>query len=132
MKSFITAVVEHEADETGQPLTYEFEVDGEKCIAKRPKAGQLGVLIAMISAENGWQTQTAGIINFFLKIMDQPTRVYFAQRLQDFSDDFDLPEVENILVHLVEEWTGNPTVEPSGSTSSPRPTGKRSTQSTRH
>lgn len=130
MKEFITAAADTEAEQTGVERVYEFEVDKHKCVAYRPQSGQLALLMAMIGSTNGWQTQTAGIINFFLGILDNQSRVYIANRLLSREDKFDLPQVQNIIMWLIEEWTGNPTDEPSGSTQSQSPDGQKSMEPT--
>src|SRR3954467_895480 len=119
MKEFITEVVETVIDgETTEERTYPFKIDGRECAAYKPKDGQFALLVAMIGDNSGWRTQAEGIINFFLNIVTPLDRVYFANRLLDRKDTFDVENVADILMYLIEEWSGNPTQESSDSTPS--------------
>lgn len=115
MKQFTTAVdiAERETVEDGD--VYEFEIDGVKCKAYRPGDGQLGVLMATTGRYANIQDQIAGIINFFASVLDDASQHYVVTRLLDRKDPFGIDQVESIMRWMVEEWTGNPTREPSGS-----------------
>lgn len=130
MKQFVTAAVEAISTDGGDEITYEFEHDGHGCKAYAPGDGQLAILMAMIGSHNGWQTQTAGIIDFFLNTVDEDSARYFSGRLLARKDPFGIKEVEAILRWLIEQWTANPTQEPSGSTESQPSTGSTSAVTT--
>lgn len=125
MKEFVTAAVDAAVEAEGEEVTYPFMVDGRECLAYRPKDGQMALLMAMIGSTNGWQTQTAGIVNFFLNVVDDRTRVYLAGRLLDREDRYDIDDVKDVILYLITEWTGNPTQEPSGSTELPQAAGQK-------
>lgn len=133
MKEFITRAVEVDAEEHekggGEKQTYPFKVDGRVCTSYAPTSGQLGVFTALISDINGWQTQSAGIINFFLGIMDEGTKSYLATRLLDRNDPFEIDDVRDIMINLMQEWTANPTDGQSGTSGSPSDDGPSSSTS---
>lgn len=129
MKEFITRAIEVDEENAGEETVYEFSVDGVMCTASQPTPGQLGVFTAMISDVNGWQTQAAGIINFFFGLLDAESKSYLAQRLLDRKDSFEIDDVRDIMFYLMEQWTGNPTEGPSDSFGSELADGPNSKQS---
>src|SRR5262245_10270535 len=126
MKEFTTAVREAKPDD--EQMT--FTVDGRECTCYKPDAGQMAVLLATISRQNSWSQQVAGVINFFVEVLDQDSHAYLVGRLLDRTDPFGIDEVQDIIEWMVEEWTGRPTPSPSGSTPSRQNGGQRSTQPT--
>jgi hypothetical protein len=106
-KEFVTAVREVvEGEEAG---LIDFTVDGRKMIAHRPGDGQLAVLMAMTSRHSKDVEQIAGIINFFVDVLDDHDHHYIVDRLMDRKDPFGVEEVTAILEYMVEEWTARPT-----------------------
>jgi len=130
VKEFLTSAVEQATEADGEEMTYPFKIDGVDCVAYAPGSGQLAILMAMIGTHNAWTTQAAGIIDFFLNTVDEPSRRYFAGRLLSREDKFGIDEVEQILRWLIGEWTANPTHEPSGSTESQQSAGSTSAVTT--
>jgi hypothetical protein len=128
MKEFITAArrVENEGEDVGYP----FQIDGVDCIAYPPEPGQLAVLLAATSRHSSEQDKIAGMINFFVQVLDQPTHTWIVGRLLDRKDPFGLDQVEDIMEWLIEQWSGRPTPSPSVSTASPKNGGQRSTPPT--
>lgn len=108
------------------------EVEGERrtLYAHRPDDGQLSMLMAVTSSMADKRTKVAGIINFFVAVMDEDDHAYITSRLLDRHDPFGIEEVTSILFWMIEEWTGNPTDEPSGSTPSRPSGGRKSTRRT--
>lgn len=128
MKEFVTAVRELTEDEdAGQAFT----VDGVECFCYKPDEGQLAVLLASVSRSQDWKSQVAGIINFFVEVLDNHSHAYIVGRLLDRTDTFGLEEVQAIMEWMVEDWTGRPTQPPSVSTQSRPSGGRKSTQPTR-
>ena len=129
MKEFTTAVNEAEKSEEDEGLV-EFMVDGELCTAYRPSDGQLAFLMASTGRHSSTEEQIAGIINFFVAVLDDDSHNYVVSKLLDRKDKFGIEQVQEIMEWLVSEWSGRPTKSPSGSTSSPPSTGRSSTRPT--
>lgn len=127
MKEFTTAVQDAEQDEDG---AMEFSVDGTLCRAYRPSDGQLAFLMASTGRHSSDQEQIAGLINFFVAVLDDESHNYIVNRLLDRKDSFGLEQVQAIMEWMVEEWSGRPTKSPSVSTTSPPTTGRSSTPRT--
>lgn len=127
MKEFTTALKEvtGEAEEV-----MKFTVDGTELTAYYPSDGQLAILAASVGRHSSVHNQVAGIIDFFVEVMDDFSHSYLRDRLLDREDPFGLEEVESIMAWMMEEWTGRPTQQPSVSTPSRRSGGPRSTQRT--
>jgi hypothetical protein len=146
MKEFTTAAREvfEEEETTGvRPGDVEFKVkrefrneDGEietaerVCIAHRPNDGQVAYLMSQVNAHARLNNQIAGVINFFAAVLDENDRYYITDRLLDIDDEFGIEEVQDIMQYLVEEWSGKSGRSSSGSTSSPKRSGARSTART--
>jgi hypothetical protein len=107
-----------------------FTVDGTELHAYQPSDGQLAVLMASVGRHTSMPNQVAGVINFFVEVMDEPSHVYVVERLLDRTDPFGLAEVKEIMEWMVEEWSGRPTQSPSVSTRSRKNGGPRSTPPT--
>ena len=124
MKEFMTAV--HEAEKTPEDEDEGtlFTVDGTECRCFKPSDGQMAVLLASISRSNDWMTQVAGIVNFFVEVLDDESHAYVTGRLLNRQDPFGLPEVQAIIEWMVEDWTGRPMPSPSVSTPSRRSGGE--------
>jgi hypothetical protein len=126
VKEFTTAVREVEEDTS----LMEFKVDGVDLKCFKPKDGQLAMLMASTGRHTSQHTKVAGIIDFFVEVMDEPSHHYIVDRLLDRQDPFGLEEVEQIMMWMIEEWTGRPTESPSVSTRSPQSAGQNSTPTT--
>lgn len=116
MKEFTTAV--KEVTETEDDKALHFAVDGKELKCYRPNDGQLAMLMASVGRHASQTQQVAGIIDFFVAVMDDESHSYLVDRLLDREDTFGLQEVESIMMWMVEEWTGRPTQRPSVSTQS--------------
>lgn len=127
MREFETALKAVTDTDTDDGM--EFAVDGEVLHCYRPSDGQLAVLMASVSRSQSTANQIAGIINFFVEVLDDDSHAYLVGRLLDRRDPFGLQEVQAIMEWMIEEWTGRPTSSPSASTPSRRSGGRRSTRS---
>lgn len=130
VKAFTTAVAAAEAEDKGEAGETPFLVDGVECMAYKPKDGQLAVLMATTGRHSSMPEQIAGIINFFASVLDDFSHTHLVSRLLDRRDDFGIEEVTGIMEWMIEEWTGNPTQEPSGSQRSRSRGGQNSTPPT--
>lgn len=127
IKEFITAA---KVAEEGDAAETKFNVDGVECIAYKPQDGQLAILMATTGRHSNLHEKIAGVINFFVATLDEESHHHLVDRLLDREDDFGIEEVTEIMQELVEEWTGHPTVPPSGSPQSPSSGGRKSTPRT--
>lgn len=135
MREFVTAVSAAE-DETKEGWVdfsiTENDADGKEvrkvpCRAKRPSSGQVAYLTASMHKRAPIEQQIAGAINFCMAIMDTDTAAYMSDRLLDSEDPFELPQIQDIIEGLLEEWTGRPTVPSPDSAQSGDSTGQPST-----
>lgn len=126
MKEFITAIETAEKAD-GQ---YQFKVDGREMTAYKATPSQMAVALSTVSRHTSESTKIAGIIDFFVAILDREDAAFLTSRLLDREDSFGLVEVEGILSWLVEEWGGHPTQGRPDSSVSPTPTGPTSTPTT--
>ena len=124
MREFTTAVEKSEAEEDA-PV--EFTIDGTKCTAYQPSDGQFAMFMASTARHSSDHEQVAGIINFFLGLLDHDSATYVGAKLLDRDDAFGIKEVQEIMEYLSEEWAARPTRSPSGSTASPPSSGPSST-----
>ena len=130
MREFVTAAKEVSEEQEGRAGVTPFVLDGTQCVARRPKDGQVAILLATTSRQMKETDRIAGVINFFTSVLDDKSYTYIVNRLLDVDDDLGLSDVEDIMMFLVEEWTGRPTKSPSGSTPSQPDGGQNSTPST--
>lgn len=127
MREFVTAIEQTDVD---ADKGMEFAVDGFECVAYRPQEGQLAVLMAATAKHTTIQEQIAGVINFFVNVLDEESHQYLVSRLLDRTDSFGLEEVQDIMEWMIEEWAGRPTSPPSVSTRSQRSGGQKSKRPT--
>jgi hypothetical protein len=130
MREFVTAVQTMENDQGTEEEPNEFSLDGVLCQFYQPQDGQVAVLMASTGKHSSEQEQVAAFINFFVGVLDDDTHTYIVSKLLDRKDRFGLAEVQEILEHMMEVWSGNPTQSFSASTQSPKPVGRRSTPRT--
>lgn len=114
MKEFNTALRAVTDDDEDAPMV--FKIDGQELRAYKPTDGQLAMLMSTISRHTSDQTRVAGIIDFFVSVMDQPSHSYIVDRLLSRDDPLGLEEVKDVMEWMVEEWTGRPTQPLSVST----------------
>lgn len=124
MREFTTAVEQATADPEA-PI--EFLLDGTKVKAFKPSDGQFAMFMASTARHTSDSEQVAGVINFFLGLLDRDGQQYVSAKLLDREDPFGIHQVQEIMEWLAEEWAARPTQQPSGSTESPPSTGLSST-----
>ena len=122
MKEFTTAIEQNEVPDE----TLEFSIDGHIVTAYRPTDGQLAMLMANLGRHTETTTKVAGVIDFFVTILDDDSYDYVVERLLSRKDPLGMDEVQNIISWLIEEWSGRPTPPPSVSTQSPGSGGRNS------
>lgn len=127
MLEFTTAV--KETEDADVEVT-EFDLDGVMCTAYRPQGGQFAMLTAMTTQYSSDQEAVAGVITFFVNVLDDESKNHVVSRLFDRKDPFDIDDVDRILRALVEEWSARPTEPPSDSASSLPRGGQKSTPRT--
>lgn len=127
IKEFTTAVDEFIADDE-EALT--FMIDGQELRAFKPTEGQIALVMASVGRHASDTTKMAGIIDFFVSIMDEESHQYLVERLLSREDPLSLRKVEEVLLWLMEEWTGRPTQRSSGSTQSQTSGGPKSRRRT--
>lgn len=137
MREFVTAIAVKETEGENKDGWIDFpvvEVDADgkevnrvQCRAKRPTPGQVAYLTASVHKRAALEQQIAGAINFCMAIMDQETSAYLSDRLLDMDDPFELPQLQEIIEALIEEWSARPTEQSSDSSPSPDATGPTST-----
>ena len=113
MREFTTAI-EEVTEEQGPDL--EFKLDDRVLHAYKPTEGQLAMLMASIGRHTSDSTKVAGIIDFFVSVMDEQSHAYIVDRLLSRADPLGIPQVQDIMEWMVEEWTGRPTKPLSVST----------------
>lgn len=95
--------------------------------AHLPDENQI-ILLTSGLGRGGTQSQrVATVMNFFYNVLDKADGDYIEARLWDADDEFGLAQVVSIAEWLIEEWSGDPSQEPSGSQSSQSTTGASST-----
>lgn len=76
MKEFTTAANEAAQTPEQRSAGMEFVVDGTLCRAYKPKDGQLAVLMATTGRHSSTQEKIAGLINFFVAVLDRDSHTY--------------------------------------------------------
>lgn len=121
-KEFITAV-EEKVTNGPQPITFTLgktiieTVDGEEVeqverhevTAHPPKEGQVALMMARMGRHSSTPDKIAGIIDFFVEILDDEDHQYVVNRLLDRKDPFGITEVTEVMTWLVQEWGQRPT-----------------------
>lgn len=106
-------------------------LDRVVCHAYPPGDGQVIVLVTdVMGRRSNTMQKLAGIIDFFVDVLDEESRDYITKRLLDPEDPFGLEEIEGVVWGLVEEWGGRPTKQPSDFAPSRKKGGQRSTPRT--
>lgn len=112
MKEFNTALKAVTEDEA--PMV--FKIDGQELHAYKPTDGQLALLLSAIGRHTNVQTRIAGVIDFFVNVMDEGSATYVTERLLSRTDPLEIEQVQEVMEWMVEEWTGRPTQPLSVST----------------
>jgi hypothetical protein len=124
VKEFTTAA-EVAAGEDEPDLV--FVLDGEELRAYKPTEGQFALLMMAMGRHASQASQYAGVMEFFLAVLDEPSRRYVVDRMEKRDEVIATKTIVEIMEWMVEEWGGRPTQSPSVSTSSRRNGGRKST-----
>jgi hypothetical protein len=98
--------------------------------AYKPTEGQFALLMMALGRHVSDTDQFAGVIDFFINVLDEPSQKYVVDRMATRTNIIPLEEIVQILEWMVEEWGGRPFPKPSVSTSSRRNGGRKSTPTT--
>ena len=128
MREFVTAV--EKANETGDEADLIFKVDGHELRAYKPTEGQFALLMMALGRHTSNTDQFAGIIEFFINVLDPPSQQHILDRMMVRERAIPLEEIVEMMEWMVEEWGGRPFKSPSVSTSSRRNGGRKSTAAT--
>lgn len=143
MQEFTTAVARTEGQDDGSSRDHQFKLDGVVLTARRPSDTRL----AMFAAGTASRASTGALVREFVDFIevvmspddsvDDPERYepgeivssrdYLRERLMNEDDPFGLADCKDLLLHLLEVWSGRPTGSSSGSSAGRRATGRRST-----
>jgi hypothetical protein len=125
IKEFVTA-----AEKTEAEPDLVFSIDGKELRAFKPTEGQFALLMMAMGRHASQTDQFAGVIDFFLGVLDEPSQRYVIDRMQTRTNIIPIEEIVEIMEWMVEEWGGRPTRSLSVSTSSRRNGGRKSTPPT--
>lgn len=130
MREFVTAVKAAEQVAAGEddPKPITVKIDGRETTFYPPSAEMLATLMALLGTADDMRLLSSAIA-YFIEMLGPEDRAWYQARLLRRDDPFDLDMVADIIVGLIEEWSGTPTELPSGSTSSSGGTGVSSTGS---
>lgn len=137
MREFSTAVAELEAEELDLEYPHEFKLDGVVCRFRNVTGGEFTMLMASYTRHSKTADKISAAIDLMVNVLDDESRAHIEGRLMDPKDPFDFryvagdDDIPGIIPMMIEEWEGNPTNGPSGSTPRPQRTGSGSKRSTR-
>lgn len=126
MKEFITAA-EIQEQEDREEVDLIFKIDGQEMRAYKPTEGQFALLMMAMGRYQAQTDQVAGVIDFFINVLDEPSKAYVVKRMMGRTNIIPAEQIVDILYWMIEEWGGRPTQSPSVSTSSRRNGGRKST-----
>jgi hypothetical protein len=130
VREFITAVEQSEEDSNEEPLVFRVEEGGPELRAYKPTEGQYALLVMSLGRHASNMDQAAGIIDFFINVLDEESERYVVNRMMSRENIIPLSKIVAIMEWMTEEWGGRPFQSPSGSTSSQPKGGKKSTRRT--
>lgn len=125
MKEFTTAA--ERQDQEGDEADLIFAIDGQEMRAYRPTEGQFALLMMAMGKHASNNDQFAGVIDFFINVLDEDSRRYVIGRMEGRTNIIPMEKIVEVMEWMVEEWGGRPTQSPSVSTSSRRNGGRKST-----
>jgi hypothetical protein len=128
MREFITAV--EASEETPDEPGLVFTIDSQEMRAYKPTEGQFALLMMAMGRHASTSDQFAGIVDFFIQVLDERSQRYVIDRMMSRTNIIPLEKIVEILEWMIEEWGGRPFQKPSASTSSQRNGGKKSTRHT--
>lgn len=128
MREFVTAV--QKAEETPDEADLHFSIDGFEMRAYKPTEGQFALLMMAMGRHVSNTEQFAGVIDFFIQVLDEPSQRYVIDRMMSRTDIIPIEQIVQIMEWMIEEWGGRPFQRASGSTPSPKKGGQKSTRRT--
>lgn len=128
MKEFITAAEKTEEPDEADLI---FKIDGHEMRAYKPTDGQFALLMMAMGRHATEADQFAGVVDFFFNVLDETSQAYVSRRMMSREQLIPMEQIVEILQWMIEEWGGRPFQRPSGSTSSQRNGGRKSTGTTR-
>lgn len=126
-RAFTTAAKATSTEDVVEPI--KFMVDDDEITAYPPTPGQFAIMVTRSSEYAKDTERAAGQIDFFLGMLDEPSKMIIGNRLLDREDKLDLDDIAEIFTWLLGEFSARPTKSPSGSPTSGRSTGRKSTVS---
>lgn len=111
-------------------LTTTYKIMDREVTFRAPGTEQLAYLGSVLGVGN-LLTTAGALINFLASLVEDDDARYINSLLLNHRSGFDIQDVEELLVELVEEWGGNPSKPASGSSGTQGTTGKRSTANSR-
>jgi hypothetical protein len=128
MREFVTAL--EKSQEEGDEADLHFKIDGYELRAYKPTEGQFALLVMAMGRHTTEMDQFAGIIDFFIQVLDENSQRYVIDRMMSRTDIIPMGQIVEIMEWMIEEWGGRPFQKPSASTSSPGKGGRKSTHRT--
>jgi hypothetical protein len=126
LKEFVTAI--EEIEEPKDAL--KFKVNDQELTAYRPTEGQLALIMLAMGKHASNIDRTAGVVDFFFNLLDEEGQRFMMEGMSRRVNMISPTTMVEILEWMLEEWTGRPFPSPSGSTSSPKNGGRKSTRTT--
>ena len=107
MREFITSAKAKEAEVDEDKRDTPFTIDGEEFVARRPGDTKMIVLGTQMTARRSDQAARLGaFMEFGQAVIVAPGWERLTDRLADDEDPFDLEQLSNVFVWLMEEWGG--------------------------
>lgn len=128
MKEFVTAVEDHESDETEDNAVV-FLHNGTECVFYEPSEGQFLMMLSM-GGRTMKKESIGHFIQLFIELGDDETQKYFHDLLMVRKSGFKVRGpggIFDIWEYLVEEWSGKDSEKPSDSPKAASSTGRAST-----
>jgi hypothetical protein len=128
VKEFVTAVKDaaSQEDEDGAIV---FMHNGQECVFYQPSEGQFLMMMSMGGRSMG-KNSIGNFIHLFIEMGDDDTQRYFRDIMMDRNSGFTITGeggMFDIWEHLVEEWSGKDSEQPTVSPRRPSETGRVST-----
>lgn len=96
-------------EDTGLTFSFEKGVKARKIKVHPPTSGQVAILMSRLGRHSTMNDKMAGVIDFFVGILDEQDYDYVVNRLLDARDPLGIEEIQSVMEWLMEEWTGRPT-----------------------
>lgn len=134
MKEFKKAVRRATTEDAEAERWMEFQVYGPgeddvtTCRAlAEPSGGQIAYFMSKNLSHIPPTERLGAMLNFFDSALDDRSQAYIIKRLLDPNDPYDIDDIQDVMMWLMEEWSARPTKSQSGSTGLRQPNGPSST-----